>query len=133
MCIRDRIGSDIWENPNLSGGYINELSLTSEPLKDRNFFLWALVPYIAALSGETLLEKKVSFEQAATLRPDGGHNICYASVLNPEATPPEYFDSMRRWCGPCWNRVEGLTLWQIDSEWSVGRVDNTYHLEMQRV
>ena len=46
---------------------------------------------------------------------------------------PKYFDSMRHWCGPCWNKVGGLTLWQIDSEWSAGRVDNTYHLEADRV
>ena len=76
------------------------------PPKDRNFFLWALIPYIAALSGEALMDRTVSFEQAATLRPDGGHNLCYASVLNPEAVLPKYFDSMRHWCGPCWNKVE---------------------------
>ena len=79
------------------------------------------------------MDRTVSFEQAATLRPDGGHNLCYASVLNPEAVLPKYFDSMRHWCGPCWNKVGGLTLWQIDSEWSAGRVDNTYHLEADRV
>ena len=125
--------ADIWDDVGITGGCTAAPSPLSGPPKDRNFFLWALIPYIAALSGEALMDRTVSFEQAATLRPDGGHNLCYASVLNPEAVLPKYFDSMRHWCGPCWNKVGGLTLWQIDSEWSAGRVDNTYHLEADRV
>ena len=125
--------ADIWDDAGITGGCTAAPSPLSGPPKDRNFFLWALIPYIAALSGEALMDRTVSFEQAATLRPDGGHNLCYASVLNPEAVLPKYFDSMRHWCGPCWNKVGGLTLWQIDSEWSAGRVDNTYHLEADRV
>lgn len=100
---------------------------------DDNFVLWSLIPYISALSGESLMDKSISFEQAATIRPDGGHNICYASVLAPDVKPPIYFESMRNWCGPCWNAINGHTLWQIDSEWSAGRVDDTYPAKAKRV
>ena len=37
-----------------------------------------------------------------------------------------YFDSMLHFCGPCWNANEDYILWQIDSEWSAGRVNDTY-------
>ena len=109
------------------------LSLTEDPKADPNFLLWALIPYIAALSGESRMEKSVSFEQAATLRPDGGHNICIASVMAPHGKPPMYFDSMRRWCGPCWNRNKDFILWQIDSEWSESRVDDSYIGKADRI
>lgn len=124
------VKSDILDNLNIKGGYA-VVSPDSNYKKDKNFFLWALIPYIAALSGEHLMDKAISFEQAATIRPDGGHNICYASVLNSETTPPKYFDSMKNWCGPCWNKSGDLTFWQIDSEWSANRVDNTYHLKAE--
>lgn len=90
------------------------------PDGDRNFTLWALVPYLAAVGGEALREERVSFEEAATLRPDGGCNIVYASVQAPDVTPPLYFEDMQNWCGPCWNSREGLMLWQIDNAWTNG-------------
>ena len=132
-CYDALMASDIWSNPNITGGCTQELSLTQEYSRDKNFFLWALIPYIAALSGESMMETAVSFDQAATLRPDGGHNICYASILDAGTPAPKYFDSMLRWSGPCWNQMEGLTLWQIDSEWSARRVDDTYSLKIQRM
>lgn len=124
--------SDIWDDPNITGGYTGDAADRSGCQKDKNFFLWALIPYIAARSGEALCDTAVSFEDAATLRPDGGQNICYASVFNQEAEPLQYLDSMRQWCGPCWNSSEGLTLWQIDSEWSAKRIDDVYHVEAQK-
>lgn len=96
------------------------------PRQDQNFALWALIPYITAYSGEKNLESSISFEDAATVRPDGGQNICYASVLSPGVEPPRYFDSMKRWFGPCWNANEAVTLWQVDSEWSARRVDSRF-------
>jgi hypothetical protein len=102
------------------------LTLTSEAMPDRNYILWSLIPYIAALSCEKLMDTAITFEEAMTVRPDGGQNICCASVLNPEVKPPLYFDSMKNWCGPMWNANENFTLWQVDSEWSVKRVDDNY-------
>jgi len=99
--------------------------------KDKNFILWALIPYIATLSGEKLLDEKVSFEEAYTIRPDGGKNICYASVGSD--ITPKYFDSMQRFCGPCWNGLNNqFMLWMVDSEWSEKRVDENYNLTIGR-
>ena len=109
------------------------ISLTKSPRADDNFILWSLVPYIAALSGESLMDKSISFEEVATVRPDGGQNICYASVISPGVRKPMYFDSMKQWCGPCWNRNDDYTLWQIDSEWSDKRVDDSYILKTNRI
>ena len=110
----------------------NPISLTEFPKADDNFILWSLIPYIAALSGENLMDKSISFEEVATFRPDGGHNICYASVINPDIKRPMYFDSMLNWNGPCWNGMDYI-LWQIDSEWSEKRVDDRYFEKANRV
>ena len=89
--------------------------------RDINYLLWALIPYIAALSGEKDMDNTVSFEEAATPRPDGGNYICWASVKDPDAVPVKYAESMRKWCGPCWTWIDKITLWQINSEWSADR------------
>ena len=78
--------------------------------KDVNFALWSLIPYIASLSGEKLMDNSISFDEAATLRPDGGQNICYASVVPPDVEKPKYFDSIKNWFGPCWNANYGLLI-----------------------
>jgi hypothetical protein len=97
--------------------------------KDKNFVMWSLIPYIAALSGEKLMDETVSFDEAATLRPDGGKNICYASVLDSGVEPTKYFESMLNFCGPCWNSNGDNTLWSVDSEWSGKRKDDSYQTE----
>ena len=101
--------------------------------EDKNFLLWSLIPYITAQSGEHLRENTVSFEQASTIRPDGGQNICYATVKNPDVKEPMYADSIRNWCGPCWNANEDFILWQIDSEWSEKRADDHYEVHAERI
>ena len=86
--------------------------------RDKNFLLWSLIPYIAAWSGESLMDERIPFEEVATIRPDGGHNIMHASVVEDEMVLPEDYVCMRNWCGPMWNEHDGHVLWQIDSEWS---------------
>ena len=93
---------------------------------EQNALLWSAIPYIAALSGENLMEETVSFREAATIRPDGGINICYAVVDAAGVPKPKYADHMDRWNGPFWDDDGKLLLWQIDSEWSDQRVDETY-------
>ena len=93
---------------------------------EQNALLWSAVPYIVALSGENLMEETVSFREAATVRPDGGINICYAVVDAAGVPKPKYAEHMDRWNGPFWNDDGKLLLWQIDSEWSDQRVDETY-------
>lgn len=102
------------------------ITLTSHERADDHFILWSLIPYIAARSGEGLMDQSISFDEVATIRPDGGHNLCYASIAAPNVKPPMYFESMLQFCGPCWNRNEDYTLWQIDSEWSSQRVNDGY-------
>ncbi len=102
--------------------------------KDKNFMLWSLIPYIAACSGENLMNKTIEFEDAATLRPDGGQNICYATVYNPTITQPQYADYLKEWFGPCWNSDKNILLWQIDSIWSGKRIDvSTYQTDIARI
>lgn len=124
------MASDIWQDAHLLGGCTETPSLNDEQPLRRNFALWALIPFIAARSGKPL--ELIPFEKAATLRPDGGYNICHAAVDHPAATPAKYWDSMKKWIGPCWNKRENLTLWQIDSEWSAPRIDDSYTLKVER-
>ncbi|MBQ8511710.1 MAG: sigma-70 family RNA polymerase sigma factor [Clostridia bacterium] len=94
------------------------VSLTKDPAPDRNFILWSLIPYIAAQSGEDRFEEKIPFESVATIRPDGGHNIIHAAVVDDDILLPDDYVYMNNWCGPMWNQSGGRMLWQIDSEWS---------------
>ena len=119
--------SGILDDARIWGGTTEPFTFTYDPPKDKNFMLWALIPYIAAMSGNRLMDYRVSFEEAAAMRPDGGINICYASIMPHDVTAPLYFDSMKRFCGPCWNGFgEKFKVWTIDSEWSEKRVDENY-------
>ncbi len=95
------------------------ITLGQEEEKDnRNFLLWALVPYVIAQSGEKLVEKKVTFEEAAVLRPDGGQNIFRTSVLPKTTKIPAGLADLNHWCGPLWNTDGKHILWQVCSPWS---------------
>ncbi len=109
----------IWEDPNVRGGRANGVA-------DRNFMMWALFPYIAALSGESMMDEAIAFEDVATLRPDGGHNICQATVHNAASRGAKYFESMQRMCGPYGIRQGDFAIWQIDTEWSEKRLDDLF-------
>lgn len=111
--------SGILDDPDILCGQTDgTVSLTCSPKADRNFLLWALIPYIAACSGESLMDERISFEEAATLRPDGAHNIWHAAVVPDNMILPDDYVYMRNWCGPMWNGRVNRILWQIDSEWS---------------
>ena len=111
--------SDILDDPDILCSQTDApISLTTSPKADRNFILWSLIPYIAAWSGEKLMDEKISFEEVATIRPDGAHNICHASVIPNEMILPDDYTYMKNWCGPMWNGDGKRILWQIDSEWS---------------
>ena len=64
------------------------------------------------------MNESISFEEVATIRPDGAHNIYHASVVPDEMILPDDYVYMRNWCGPMWNGNGEHILWQIDSEWS---------------
>lgn len=83
---------------------------------DDNFIMWSLIPYIAAFSNEKQGKQWISFEEVATIRPDGAHNIVYATVLPSDYNQDER--EMKNWCGPMLNTDDKRMFWQIDSEWS---------------
>ncbi|MBS5843736.1 MAG: sigma-70 family RNA polymerase sigma factor [Clostridiales bacterium] len=113
------ISSGILDDPDIWCGQTDQpISLTDSPKADRNFILWSLIPYIAAWSGEKLMDARISFEEVATIRPDGANNIFHASVVPEEMILPEDYVYMKNWCGPMWNENGERILWQIDSEWS---------------
>lgn len=113
------ISLGILDNPNIVCNQRDgKVTLLESPRADKNFLLWSLVPFIAAWSGEHLMENKISFEEVATIRPDAGHNIFHASVLPRKMQLPDDYVYMKNWCGPMWNSDGKNILWQIDSEWS---------------
>ena len=115
----DLTSSGILDDPDIWCNQTDEpLSLTESPKRDRNFILWSLIPYITAWSGGKLMNESISFEEVATIRPDGAHNIYHASVVPDEMILPDDYVYMRNWCGPMWNGNGEHILWQIDSEWS---------------
>ena len=67
------------------------ITLTSHERADDHFILWSLIPYIAARSGEGLMDQSISFDEVATIRPDGGHNLCYASIAAPNVKTTDVF------------------------------------------
>ncbi len=98
---------------------------------DHNFLLWTLIPYIAAWSGEHLMEETVTFEEVATIRPDGGQNIACATVVPDDMVLPDDYVYMQNWFGPCWNAGDRYTLWQLDTEWSGRRLDKVPETAMR--
>ena len=127
------IDSDIWNDQMLFGGIREEFTYDSKPIKrDKNFFMWALVPYILAVSGKDLADKTVSFEEVATVRPDGGRNICFACVNSSKSAPTKHFDKIAELYGPYLSAEDGYSLWQIDSEWTGKRFDDDRHSQALR-
>lgn len=115
------VSSGVLEDPDIQCQQTDGLiSLNESCRADRNFILWSLIPYIAAWSGEKLMDKSISFEEAATVRPDGANNIFYATVVPEEMVLPDDYVYMKNWCGPMWRKDRNgrLLWWQIDSEWS---------------
>lgn len=110
----------------VSGGLMESPALACAWKKDRNFLLWALVPWIAACSGDSMRDRRISFEEAATVRKDGGVNIFHAWV---KGDLPEGYHVMNHWFGPCWNADEKHILWQIGSEWSEDLQDRAMSIQ----
>ena len=125
------VNSDILNDKSIFCNQMLPGSTRENPLRDKNFLLWSLIPYIAACSGEKLIENTISFEEVATIRPDGAHNICYAMVVPDNVIPPENFVDMRDWCGPYWDTNVDHMLWAVDTEWSGRRIgSNRYDHEI---
>lgn len=107
------------------GGHVGTPSLENEGGRDLNLILWALIPYIVSFSGSEELEHNVSFEQAATYRTDGAHNICWANVIDNTVRKPKYFDEVSNSFGPCLTESDNYQLLQLDTVWSDRRIDES--------
>ena len=112
------MNSGILDDERIFCNYMLPGSTRGNPQRDKNFLLWSLVPYIAAWSGEKLMDESISFEEVATIRPDGAHNICHATVVPDDMVLPDDYVYMKNWSGPMWSGNGERILWQIDSEWS---------------
>ena len=122
------IASGLIDHPDIWCGQTDKpITLTECHRGDKNFILWALIPYITAESGEKLVKDRISFEEVATIRPDGAHNIAHASVVPDNMALPEDYVYMRNWCGPFRYSNKKYSLghtlfWQLDTEWSGRRM-----------
>ena len=105
-----------------------EISMPEDIPKDKNFLLWSLIPYITANAGKDLLNAKITRDEVATIRPDGGNNIFRATIYNPNLNQSADILSFKETVnGPCWNVHNGRVLWQIDTQWS----ERTYMIDTQ--
>lgn len=127
------IQSDILDSDSILGGYNRTITMDDTGSRDKNFMLWSLIPYIAAFSSEEKSDKNIAFSEVCSIRPDGGKNICYASVVSPAVKPPMYNEDMKNFRGPFWNGLtDKLILWTIDSSWSDKRITENYQLTVVR-
>lgn len=125
------IKSGLLDSDNILGGYNSKITSDLNGTRDKNFILWSLIPYIAAFSGEETMDRSIAFSDVYTVRPDGGKNICYASVASPDVKPPIYNEDMKNFHGPFWNGLtDKICLWTIDSQWSNKRITDSYHLSV---
>jgi len=116
------MSSGILDDENIFCNQMLQGSTKENPLRDKNFLLWSLIPYIAAMSGKKLMDNTITFEEVATIRPDGAHNIAYVSVVPDDLRIPSDYVRMRDWCGP-YDAMNGdHILWKVDTEWSGRRI-----------
>lgn len=128
------VASGLLENADVFCQQTDEpVTLQGTIQKDKNFLLWSLIPYIAAVSGEALREDRISFEEVATIRPDGAQNIFHASVVPENIEVPEEHREGITCCGPMWNGLNGCVLWQMDSNWSDRDTERFYHYAEESV
>ena len=111
--------SGILDDPAIICAQTDDTSLKNAGVsRDHNYLLWTLIPFVAAWSGKHLIEKKISFNEVATIRPDGAQNIFKADVTPENLEMPAEYVPMKNWCGPMWIGHAGKVLWQIDCPYS---------------
>lgn len=116
------MSSGILDDENILCNKMLQGSLKDDPQRDKNFLLWSLIPYISAMSGEKLMDNMITFEEVATIRPDGANNITNAVVVPDDLNLPDDYVCMRDWCGPYYDTKADYTLWKLDTEWSERRI-----------
>lgn len=83
---------------------------------DENFAMWTLLPAALCFS-EYGMSKNVTFEEAATRRRDGAHNIFTGSVENLSVKTKKW-----DWNGPNWGSNDRIMVWMMNSEFTKARV-----------
>lgn len=125
------MSSGVLDDENIFCNKMLQGSTRENPQRDKNFLLWSLIPYIAAMSGEKLMDNAITFKEVATIRPDGAHNIAHATVVPDDLKLPGDYVCMRDWCGPYYVTNTDYTLWKLDTEWSGRRIGvNQYEHEV---
>lgn len=118
----------IAEDKSVYGGKFGNVTMTGDTPRDLNFIMWGLIPYVMGKCGKMSAESEAEFIASASLRPDGGRNICTATVASDaDAEAEEDF------AGPvCFmNGNDGL--WIYDSAQSDKRINSGYFVEAQRI
>ena len=108
----------IAEDKSVYGGKFGNVTMTGDTPRDLNFIMWGLIPYVMGKCGKMSAESEAEFIASASLRPDGGRNICTATVASDaDAEAEEDF------AGPvCFmNGNDGL--WIYDSAQSDKRIN----------
>ena len=114
---------DLLNDAGICGGFAGDAP-ADPAARDRNFMLWALIPFIAASSGEA--DTSVSFDEVATHRADGGYNICFATVESDESKKIRNIDSINAAYGPYYRESDRINYFQFDSAWSGKRIDSAF-------
>lgn len=115
---------DVLKDNGILGGFTGDLSFAAQDDRDINFMFWALVPFIAASSGEA--DTGISFDEVAIRRADGGYNICFATVKNSASSKIRNIDSINAAYGPYYREGTIVNYFQFDSEWSGRRIDSEF-------
>ena len=116
--------SDVWDR--IYGGCFNSDE------RDRNFIMWALIPYVISFSRENLVTKEVSFDEVAVYRPDGSRNICTATIVNPQIETDKLNADYNEFFGPWMNNNDSLTICRTDTHWSGRRIDTNNFAQIDK-
>lgn len=111
-----------------NGGYLKHPDFVGPA--DENLVMWSLIFYLLTWNANHKTER-ITFEEAADIRADGGCNIIQAVVENETVRKHMEKFGMDKFCGPCWNeyRLENkgaVTLWLCDGDWTEKRVTEHY-------
>lgn len=105
----------------MNGDILDNEKIESYYKNDKNYLLWALIPYISANCDMEDFEEKIKFEEVATIRHDGAYDIANVTIESNKEKERKYYSSLLKWCGPSWTSYNNRLLWCCRSEWTIER------------
>ena len=111
------VDSGILDSEHIVGGFNEELTMSSPFVRDKNFILWSLIPYIVSESGKGFVNGDIEFSEVSTIRPDGCEDICSAFVTSDNVKAPLYNEGMEAFKGPYSTNLS-KNIWTISTEWN---------------